>query len=70
MEYRHLTDDVKRRELNGEIARFELEHYRHAVALETAEEMDDEQAAATARENMSTLETAIRVRAAALDGLG
>lgn len=69
MEYRNLKADHKRRVLEEDIARFEVEHYRHHLALMTAQEMGDERAAAQASANLESLETAIRVRAEEIDKL-
>lgn len=70
MQYRFLSDEGKALTLTEEIARFEREHYRHALALTTAEVMDDEASARDRRADLASLEAAIGVRVAALEEIG
>ena len=64
-----LTPDQKRDLLTQRINQFATEAYQHELNRQIAETINDEQAVLQAESALATLETAITVHEAELDGL-
>jgi len=64
-----LTPDQKRDLLTQRIQQFATEAYQHELNRQIAETVNDEQAVLQAESALATLETAITVHEAELDGL-
>ena len=64
-----LTPDQKRDLLTQRIQQFATEAYQHELNRQIAETVNDEQALLQAESALATLETAITVHEAELDGL-
>jgi hypothetical protein len=64
-----LTDDQKRDLLTQRIQQFATEAYQHELNRQIAVTVNDEQATVQAECALATLETAITVHEAELDGL-
>ena len=64
-----LTADQKRDLLTQRIQQFATEAYQHELNRQIAETVNDEQAMVQAESALATLETAITVHEAELDGL-
>lgn len=64
-----LTADQKRDLLTQRIQQFATEAYQHELNRQIAETVNDEQAVLQAESALATLETAITVHEAELDGL-